>query len=202
MDSTLRAADAKTIRTWDGLIIAWVVLWATLGVLTGVTIWQVAGAGDTITRSGGTLHSVGAGLQDLGKLPIIGERPRKLGEQVVLSADDISARGQDLKGSLRRLGLLLGIAILGVPATPVIGFYLPLRISRRREVKDIEEQLSEHPNEIDLDRYLAEHARAMLPYDVLARISTKPVSELSDAEARCLADAELARLGLLRPSGD
>ena len=177
----------------DGLVVLWVVVWAVIGTWTGVTIWRLADTGDTITNSGDALVSVGGGLEGLAGVPVIGDRPAQIGAKVKHTGGDISDRGQEIKGQMHRLGLLLGIAIVGIPSAPVLGLYLPLRIAGRRERRDVEAQLRRHPEDDDFDRWLADRARAHLRYvDVVE-------AERAAPGPRGLADAELVRLGISRP---
>ncbi|MGA8994981.1 MAG: hypothetical protein WB441_11805 [Nocardioidaceae bacterium] len=198
MQTTIRATDERTLRLLDGLVVFWVVLWVVLGTWSGVTIWRVADAGDTISSSGRALASVGGGLQSLADIPVIGEKPRAVGEQVSTTAADVTARGQDLKGELRRLGVLLGLAIVAIPSAPVAGLYLPLRLARRREVAGIRAALARQPHDQGLDRYLADRARSTLSFDVVAGLGS--AAEDDAGRTRALADAELSRLGLARPA--
>ncbi len=191
--------DRSTLQTWDGLVLLWVVLWAAFGVWTGVTIWQVADTGDTITNSGEALHSVGNGLESLGGVPVIGDRPAEIGREVGGAGQDIAVRGQQIKGQLHRLGLLLGIAVVGMPAAPVVGLYVPLRLSRRRDVVQLRRQLRDRPDDAGLDRYLADRARLTLPYAAVTAIADGQPDESERARDRRLADAELDRLGIHRP---
>lgn len=187
---------------WDGLVLFWVVLWSVLGVMTGVTLWHAADAGDSISSSGRALDSVGRSLQDLASLPLVPERPGKLGTEIVGTAADISERGQQVKGQLHELGILLGVAVVGIPVMPVLGFYLPLRLLRRREVNSVRMAIRRGPDEV-LDRILAERARASLPFDVVVGLLTGEGHGSRDSDStRRLADAELSRLGLVRPTAD
>lgn len=191
MSSTVRlTTDPRSVRTLDGAVVFWCVLWCVLGVWTGVTLWQAADVGDTISTSGNTLATVGRGLEGLSDLPVIGERPAEVGAEVTGSANDIVARGGEVKGQLRLLGVFLGIALVGIPVTPVLGLYLPLRVRRAREIAGIRRQLADHHDDPGFDRWLADRARASLPY-----------SDVAGLDDRGLADAELARLGLSRPRG-
>ncbi len=196
MSSTIRvAADHKTLRLLDGVVLFWVAFWVALGVWTGVTLWQAADVGDTIASSGRTLDSVGEGLQELAGVPVIGERPGEIGGEVTESAVDITSRGEVVKGQLRQLGVVLGIAVVGIPVSPVLGLYLPLRVRRGRETTSIRRQLDEHADDPGFERYLADRARASLPYATVAALDPSPDHRESD---RALADAELARLGIKR----
>ena len=186
---------------WDGLILFWVVLWVVLAGWTGLTLWQAADTGDTISSSGDALHSVGQSLRDLSELPLVPDRPGQIGEQVVTTADQITTRGQEIKGQLHQLAILLGLAILGTAIAPVLGFYLPLRVRRHREVVRVRTEIGRLPDDEGLDRYLAEHARQSLSYAEVARLVADPADpNLAATDARRLADAELARLSVRRPS--
>lgn len=195
MRSTVRGIDARAVHAWDGFVMFWVVLWIVLGALTGVTLWQAADTGDTISTSGQALQSAGAGLQGLADIPLIGERPGTIGDEVVATGKDVAERGQLMKGQLRRLAILLGIAVIFIPITPVAGFYLPVRRSWSRQRKDLARALAEHGDHPALDGYLAVRARVHLAYSDVARLVSQ-----GDGE-RNLADAELDRLGLTRPAG-
>ena len=105
----------------------WVVLWIAVGMWTGVTLWQAAETGDTISSSGHALDTAGKALRGLSDVPLVGDRPRELGDEVVATASEVTERGQLVKGQLRRLSILLGVSIVLIPITPVAGFYLPAR---------------------------------------------------------------------------
>lgn len=199
MPSLRVAADHQTVRLLDGVVLFWVVLWCVLGVWTGITLWQAADVGDTIRASGESLSAVGDGLQGLSDLPVVPERPGEIGQSVSEAAIDITARGTEVKGQLRLLGVFLGIAIVGIPVSPVFGLYVPLRVRRSREVAGIRRALREHGQDPGFDHYLADRARGWLSYAEVARLAPADASG-SDADRR-LADAELARLGVTRPRG-
>ncbi len=197
MQTTLRvAADHKSLQLLDAVVLFWVALWIVLGVWTGVTLWSAADVGDTISSSGRSLASVGDGLESLAGVPVVGEKPASVGADLQSSAVDITARGAEVKGQLRQLGVLLGIAVVGIPVTPILGLYVPMRLRRGREVRSIKRQLAEHGDDAGFERYLADRARSSLPYDAVATLDPSP--EHSDVD-RELADAELVRLGIRRP---
>lgn len=200
MQSTLRAiSDQRALRALDRLVVFWVVLWVVLGIATGITLWRAADLGDTVSRSGSSLTTIGESLRDLSDLPLIPDRPGEIGTEVQGSASEITARGQEVKRELRLLGVLLGIAVIGIPVTPIVGLYLPLRLRRRREVAQLRRTLRDHDGEEALDRWLAERARGSLVFEDVARIDADSGGD-RQAATRALADAELARLGLRRAS--
>jgi hypothetical protein len=200
MDLDVRTADESTIRRLDGLALLWVVLWLVIGVWAGYTMWQVSEVGDTVTTSGRAIGSTGDALESLGDVPVVGDRTAELGSEVVAAGGDIARRGQEVQSQLRQLSVLLGLAIVLLPATPVLGLYLPLRAARRRDVVEIRRLLSSSSGGI-ADRYLAERAARRLPPTAVHQIEPDPWGALADGRTRSLADAELRRLGLRRGQG-
>lgn len=202
-------SDHRTFRLLDGAVLFWVVLWCVLGVWTGVTLWQAADVGDTLRASGESLSRVGEGLSALSEVPVIGERPGEIGSSVAETAVDIISRGTEVKDQLRLLGVFLGIAIIGIPVTPVLGLYLPVRVHHGREVAALRRQLTEHGDDPGFDRHLADRARSWLPYSEVVRLAGEGAGARAHDRAhdetydrageRRLADAELGRLGLRRP---
>lgn len=199
MNGMIRTADESTIRLLDALVAFWLVLWLFIGAWSAVTIWHVADIGDTITSSGRALETAGTALTKVAAVPVIGERAGDLGDEVVVTAADVASRGQDVKGQLRQLSLMLGVSIMVMPTTPVVGLYLPLRLARRRETMAIRKALAQHGDDPQLDRHLAERALAHLPFTVVQPLSSNPRRDIAEGNARSLADAELGRLGLRRP---
>jgi hypothetical protein len=201
MSAAFEEVDPRTLRIWDGLVVFWVVLWLVLAGWTGLTLWQAANTGDTISSSGQALHSVGTSLSDLSELPLIPDRAGEIGGEVALTANQISARGQEIKGQLHQLALLLGLTIAGVSIAPVLGFYLPSRLRRHQRVVRLRAEIGRRPNDEGLDRYLAHHARLSLSYDDIERLVADPADPyLGPRDVRRLADAELARLSVRRPT--
>ncbi len=192
-------SDERTVHILDRLVLFWVALWIVLGAATGITLWRAAELGDTVSSSGTTLTTVGTSLRDLSELPLIPDRPGEVGAEVQKSAAEITVRGQEVKRQLRLLGVLLGIAVVGIPVTPIVGLYLPLRIRRRREVTRLRESLRTHPEDEALVAWLADRARGTLAYEEVERLTSDSGGDPGRI-SRALADAELRRLGLRAPS--
>lgn len=200
MDLTIRSSDASTLRLLDGLVALWFVLWLVIGGWAGYTMWSLSELGDTVSSSGEATQSAGDALQVVGGVPVIGERPLELGKEISATGEEITQRGQQVKGQVRQLSLLLGVAIALMPTVPVLGFYLPQRLSRRRSVKQLRRSLQDPATSKSLDRYLAERAIRTLPYDTLDALVGDPWQAIEGGHTRPLADAYLARFGLQRPS--
>jgi hypothetical protein len=195
---TIRTADRATIRLLDGLVVCWLVLWLVVGATSGYTIWKVSDLGDTVSSSGRALDSAGRALESVGNVPVVGEGPGELGGEVVGTAAEIQSRGQVVKSQLRQLSVLLGLSIMLMPTTPVLGLYLPLRWSRRREVSRLRKLLARDGRDPVVDRYLAGRAVQTLPFDSVRAVTRDPWKDLAEGRTSSLADAELRRLGLLR----
>ncbi len=198
MDLNVRTADEPTIRRLDGLVLLWVVLWLVIGGWVGHTLWQVSYLGDTVTASGRAIGSSGDALESLDGVPVVGERTAELGREVVAAGEDVALRGQEVQAQLRQLAVLLGLTIALLPATPVIGMYLPLRNARRRDVEEVRQLLDSSSDDQVVDRFLAERAVRRMSPRAVQRIDSDPWAAMAGGHARPLADAELQRLGLRR----
>lgn len=194
-----RNVDESTIRMIDGVVGFWILLWLIVAAYTSVTIWELSSLGDTISQSGRAIGTAANALQRLGELPIIGDGPRDLGNEAQVTAQQITADGAVVTSRLRRLSVLLGLALFFIPVTPLLGLWLPLRLRRRRDVRMIARALAQHEGEA-LDRYLAGRAVDSLPFPTVRSAFESPEGSLDPTQVRTLADAELQRLGLRRPA--
>lgn len=199
MRSMVRTADESTVAWFDRLATFWVALWLVVGAAAAVTVWQIADLGDTISSSGEALQTAGKALTDIAGVPVVGDKAGELGGQVTATSADVSASGQDVKSQLRRLAVLLGIVITLMPILPVLGLYLPARLARRREIEQIGAALAREDDVTQIDRLLAERALEHLSFSDLAQVSADPRDDISKGQTRSLADAELRRLGMVRP---
>lgn len=201
MDLDVRTADESTLRRLDGLVLFWLVLWLVVGAWAGYNVWQVSEVGDTLTSSGRAISSTGDALESVGSVPVVGERTGELGVEIGQTGEEVAARGQEVESELRQLAILLGLAIVLLPAAPVMWLYLPLRNARRRELAEVRELLGSSTDGDVADRYLAQRALQRLPLATLQRVEPDPWQAVADGRTRPLADAELQRLGLHRRRG-
>ncbi len=187
-------APAHRVRLMDGVVALWVVFWLAIGAGTAVSVWDLGGLGTTLSRSGQALDDAGDALQQLGRIPLVGDRPEQLGDEVRRTAAEVTVRGRETRANLRRLAILLGLSVALIPSIPVLAIYLAKRSARRRVVRDIEDRLRQRPGDSELERYLARRAVVTLPLSQLPG-----AAGLRDGDSdRILADAELGRLGLHR----
>lgn len=190
--------SARTVRLLDALLVAYVVVWAALGVLIGVDIRRQAELSDQVTRVGTALTDIGESLDILSAVPLVGGNIGGLAQRVLDAGESVTASGRESRASLERMGVVVGLAFGVVPLMLVLPVYLPSRLAWRREVRAVAGALAgDRP---DLDLLLARRALGALPYERLLELRGDPWQRLEAGEARTLADAELARLGLRRPS--
>jgi hypothetical protein len=202
MAELIRRVDAASLGMFDGVVVFWLVLWSAVGGWVGFSLWELSDLGGTIVQSGRTLDSAGRTLQDAGNLPLIGEWPQRLGDEVRATAADIVSRGRETAAYGRQLAVLLGLTVALAPVVPVLAPYLPARAGRRREVDTIARLLHDPAHRRTVDFYLAHRALTLLPLHRLCHATDDPWRDLAEGRLRPLADAELSRLGLSRADAD
>jgi len=124
-DRRRRAADP-----WTGVIATWCALWLVVGVWTGYELWQLSDLGVTVAGSGRALDSAGSALESLAPVPVVGDRTAELGAEVRANAAQIVDDAGEARGSMRRLAVLLGLAVSLVPSTPVLALHVAVRRGR------------------------------------------------------------------------
>lgn len=177
-------------------LVVWALVWVVVGVVTGLEVKKLTEVSDSLVQSGEALDTAGAALQEVGRLPLIGDASERFGNDVRATAKDVHAAGLSSRETVQSVSVLLGAALVLIPIVPVLGLYLPLRISlarQRRAVGRALDRIDQHPR---LEEFLAHRAVQHLPYDSLTQVSTDPWTDLQRGSYRHLANAELARLGL------
>lgn len=180
----------------SGVVVLWGVVWIALGVVTGLQIKELTEVSDSLVQSGQALETAGAALEVVGRLPLIGDASERFGSEVRRTAENVQAAGASSRETVRTVSMLLAAAVILIPIVPIIGLYVPLRISlarERRAVAKALDQIDRHPH---LEEFLAHRAVQHLSYDALSRVSTDPWGDLERGSFRALANAELTSLGL------
>lgn len=183
-------------RSLTVVVILWVVLWLVVGAVTGYQLRQLTDVSDSLVESGQALDVAGIALQDIGQLPLVGERPEQLGNQVRETAQEIDRAGAASRETVRTVSVLLGLALVLIPIVPVVAVYLPLRRAGSRERRAIKQALAGAADDPVLEEFLAHRAVEHLPYKTLRQVSADPWGDLRRGSFRQLANAELTRLGL------
>ena len=196
MIPTLRRATPSQLRLYDAVALLWCTVWLVVGFGVGHAIWQLGKLGTTLATSGQALDDSGRALQELRGVPIIGDAPGSIGDDIRATAADVVARGGDTRTSIRRVGVLAGVTAALLPISPAL-LYVPLRrgvAADRRRVRGLVATL----DPAELEAHLARRALADVPYDRLLRVTPTPERDFERGQHRALADAELARMGLRR----
>ncbi len=159
-------------------------------------IWQLGRLSATAVESGEALDSAGAALQLVGRVPVVGPRSKRLGDEVRAAAQRIQESAAASQDNIRRLGVLLGVSIALVPVAPVVAAYAPLRLARTREARSVRRAWRNAGDDPVFEEFLARRAVQNLPYETLRAVSANPWDDLEAGNFRLLANAELTRLGL------
>lgn len=183
-------------RLLSVVVVLWVVLWLGVGAVTGFQVRQLTEVSDSLVESADALDVAGVALQDIGRLPLVGDRPEALGNQVRQTALEIDRAGAASRETVRTVSVLLGLALVLIPVVPVVAVYLPLRRAGTRERKAVKQALADGGQDPVIEEFLAHRAVENLPYDTLREVSADPWGDLRRGSFRRLANAELTRLGL------
>lgn len=190
-------ADHRTVALMDGVAVFWLVFWLVVAGLTGYEVWSLTRLGDSAQISAQAADSAGKALQSLSEIPLVGEQPEQLGSEVRAAAADVQESAARTRQDVRQLAVLLGLAIFLIPSTPVLGFYLPARLQRRRQVRSLKRHLDDSRPGPSLESYLAHQALMNLTYTEIMGVSDDPAGDFRQGRYRSLAAAELERLGLV-----
>ena len=177
-------------------LVVWVVVWIIVGVVTGLQVKKLTEVSDSLVQSGEALDTAGVALQGVGRLPVIGEASERFGNDVRATAEEVRAAGASSRDTVRSVSVLLGAALVLIPIVPVVGLYVPLRLSLAREKRAVGRALEHIDRHPQLEEFLAHRAVQHLTYDTLRQVSSDPWDDLRRGSYRHLANAELTRLGL------
>lgn len=180
----------------DAVVTFWVVLWASMGVLTAQQVWSLSTVRDAAFASARAADTAGRGLQEISRLPLVPDGPGRLGAQVRAAARETRASARQIEGDLRQLALLLGLAVGLVPTAPLLAGYLPGRWRRARAVRDVRGELAARGRSEALDAYLAHQLVGELTWGELHAVADDPLGDLARGQHAPLAEEQLRRLGL------
>lgn len=115
-------------RALDALAVFWVTLWLAVGSWVGYEVWQLSSLGTTLAQTGASLDTSGRALQELREVPVIGDTPGVLGDELRQTAVRVQDAGREARTHTRRLAVLLGVAVALGPSAPVLVLHLPRRL--------------------------------------------------------------------------
>lgn len=184
----------------DAAVVVWAAAWIVVGLWVAREVEGLADLSETVTRAGIALEEAGVALQSLDGVPFVGEDVTRVGERTEQAGESARLSGRSSRESVESLSVLLGVSIAVAPSLPLLALYLPMRLAWRRQVTAVRDALVRAPDDPALDEFLARRAVVNLSYDRLRAVSADPWRDLEAGRYRPLGDAELARLGIERPT--
>ncbi len=188
---------ARTVRRLDRTLVVWVVVWVAVGVFTGLDIARLKSLSDTLVTTGTSIRQTGDALRLLTAVPFVGGRIADLVDKITSSGTDIRTSGHESRTTVDRLSWVIGITLGLLPAILMALLYLPVRLAWRRDQAEVRAGLAR--GDPVFEGYLARRAIDSLPFSRLRAVSEDPWADVAAGEVGPLADAELARLGIVRP---
>ena len=187
----MRIPAARRITLTDAILAVWAAFWIALGVEIALNTRQVAELGGTVSDTGAAVSQVGGAL---GAVSVLPGQAGDVAGSVQQAGANAQTNGCDAEAAADRLAVYLAIAVAVIPSMPLLGLYLPIRLSRMREARAARSSLVEHGSDPRFQEFLARRAVQHLPYAAIMAVSENPWDDLRDGRFSALADAELERL--------
>lgn len=191
-------SSAPTTLLLDLLVAAWIVACIAFGVFVANGVEELTVLSDGISDAGGAVVSSGDAIGDA-ELPVVGNAFAGVGEEISKAGREVQGGGESSRADIERLARLLGIALALIPMLPVLLHYLPPRLTRGREIRAVKRMRGTAGDDPLFVEFLARRATEQLPYRQLRKISDRPWLDLEEGRHVPLAEAELRRVGILRP---
>jgi hypothetical protein len=195
------SSSGRAVRILDAALVVWVGLWIWMGVAIDRQVRDLTTLSDTVVTAGQAVRTTGQALKNLEGVPFVGDQIAALDKQITDAGNSAVVSGQQSRGSIEHLAVLLGFAIAVIPSAPVLALYVPFRFSRYRDVRTVRRGIRRAGADPSFEEFLARRAAQHLPYHRLRQVSPNPWRDLEEGRYRPLARAELSRLGLDRLAG-
>jgi hypothetical protein len=193
-------AGARLVRVLDVAAVLWVALWIVLALLVGREVRDLRDLSDTVVKAGVAVEQTGGLVRGLADIPFLGDRVSRVAGQVEAAGRSAQVSGRDSQDSTENLSVLLAFAIGLIPTLPLLGLYLPLRLTWSRDARAVRAALRNRPGDPLLTEFLARRAVANFPYERLLSVSSRPFRDLEEGRFEALAALELERLGIASAS--
>lgn len=191
-------SSAPTTLLLDLLVAAWIVACIAFGVFVANGVEELTVLSDGISDAGGAVVSSGDAIGGA-ELPVVGKAFGGVGEEISQAGREVQGGGESSRADIERLARLLGIALALIPMLPVLLHYLPPRLTRGREIRAVKRMRGTAGDDPLFVEFLARRATEQLPYRQLRKVSDRPWLDLEEGRHVPLAEAELRRVGILRP---
>jgi hypothetical protein len=180
----------------DLLVVAWTVVWIVLGVAVADAVKELTILSDTVSDAGRAVVESGRAFGALGDLPLVGEQVDEAARAIAGAGRNVVEEGDAARRNIVQAANLLGFAVALIPIASVLAAYLPPRVGRVLEAREVRRAVREGAGDPALERFLAQRAAVHLSYRELARVSRAPWRDLEEGRHRRLAEAELRRVGI------
>src|SRR5215216_7178062 len=157
----LRIPASNRITLPDLALALWAAFWIALGVGVALNTREVAKLGGTVAQTGGAMNAIGGVL---GSVPFAGD-VSSASQSVQDAGASAQVNGADAQDAANRLAIYLGIAIAVIPSVPLIGLYMPIRVSRIRETRIARRSLATFGTDPRFQEFLARRAVENLTYE-------------------------------------
>lgn len=184
----------RSVLLLDAALAAWTVAWLVLAFFVARGVRDLAQLSATMGLAGQAIEEVGHVVRALGQVPLVQVGLDVLARRIEEAGASAQRSAAASRESVETLAILLGVAVGLLPALPVLGLYVPLRLGHVRERRAVRAALAAG----DAEELLALRALASLPLDRARALSPHPLRDVAEGRTRALADAELARLGVRR----
>lgn len=181
----------------DVLLALWVATWIAIALITATATRDAAALSGTVAPAADAAAALAGAL---GSVPLLGGELGDVAAQIEQVAAEAREDAERTESGAERLSVLLALAIIFIPASPVLGFYLPVRVRRIREADRLRESLHRHGRTPGFAEFLAARAVDNLGYEELLRVTESPYEDLRSGRHTPLAAAELRRVGIEPPS--
>lgn len=198
MSNGTRLLNARSVRALDIGLVAWIAVWAVLGVLIWHDITAQSSLSASVIKAGGAVRQTGDALDVLASVPFVGDSVSEFAGRIQRIGDEVQASGEESRDGIERIALIAGIGVGVLPAALLLVVYLPLRLAWRRDVASVSAALRGAQGGPAFEEYLARRALDTLTWGQLCVLSADPWGDVGRGQTRAFADAELARLGLRR----
>jgi hypothetical protein len=193
-------SSARLIHVLDAVVLLWVAAWVVLAVLVGREVRNLRELSETVVLAGVAVEDTGELVATLEGVPFIGGEVGDVANRVREAGASAQESGQESRDSTEDLSVLLALSIGLIPTLPLLGLYVPLRLAWTQDARAVRRALAADPDDQGLRQFLARRAVANLHYYELLAVSRDPYADLDAGRFDALADRELERLGLRRPS--
>jgi hypothetical protein len=193
-------SSSGAVRRLDVVVAVWIVVWGVLGVVVWHDIGAQSQLAADVIKVGAAVNDTGKALGVVGGLPLVGGQIGDFAARIESMGAEVEGSGRSSRDAVSRTAVAAGIGIGVLPAALVLTLYLPARTRWRRDVRAIASALAGSSGDPVFEQYLAHRAVEALTWDEVRAVTPDPWGALDRGDVRALADAELSRLGLVRPA--